>query len=67
MVLGEFLDVIGGELINIENGCKGEILYGGDKNAIRAYRPQYLCRDIYLVEPANGTVKFIVHLKYIKE
>ena len=67
MVLEDFLKVIGGEIVRVENGCKGIVLYDGDKNAIRAYRPQLLDREIYLIEHVNGTVKFIVHLQYIKE
>ena len=66
MVLEDFLKVIGGETVRVENGCKGIVLYDGDKNAIRMYKDELLAREIYLVEPLTKN-KFAVYLQYIEE
>ena len=66
MVLEDFLKVIGGETVRVENGCKDIVLYDGDKNAIRMYKPELLNREIHLVEPVTKN-KFAVYLQYIKE
>lgn len=61
MTLSQFLKVIGGEYVRVERGCRGEIIYEADKNAIRQNKPELLDETIYLVEP-NGSNRFIVHL-----
>ena len=66
MVLEDFLKVVGGEVVRVENGCKGIVLYEGDKNAIRMYKAELLNREIHLVEPLNKN-KFAVYLRYIEE
>ena len=66
MILGEFLKVVADEMIQVENGCKGLVLYEADKNAIRMYKPELLDREVYMVEPRTKR-SFIVHLTYIEE
>lgn len=66
MTLGEFLKVVADEMIQVENGCKGLVLYEADKNAIRMNKPELLDREIYLVEPRTKR-SFIVNLKYIED
>jgi len=66
MKLGEFLKVIGGEIVRVERGGSGLYLYEADKNAIRANREDLLDREIYMVEPFSKN-KFIVQLAITKE
>lgn len=66
MTLGEFLKVVADEMIQVESGCKGLVLYEADKNAIRMYKPELLDREVYMVEPRTKR-SFIVHLTYIEE
>lgn len=62
MTLDQFLKVIGGEYVKVERGCRNDVIYEADKNAIRMYKPELLTQNIYLVE-LNGSNRFIVHLE----
>lgn len=61
MILEQFLKVIGAEIIRVERGDRGDIIYEADKNAIRMNKPELLTETIYSIEPKG--YKFIVHLE----
>ncbi len=61
MILEQFLKVIGSEIIRVERGDRGDIIYEADKNAIRMNKPELLTEIIYSIEPKGS--KFIVHLE----
>ena len=61
MTLEAFLTIVAGIMLRIENGCANEVLYEGDKNAIRMHAPELLQREIYFVEPVTKN-KIAVHL-----
>lgn len=65
MTLEAFLTIVAGVVLKVENGCRDEVLYEGDKNAIRMYAPELLQREIYFVEPA-GKNKMVVHLGLVR-
>ena len=65
MILEAFLAIVAGTMLSVENGCRGEVLYEGDKNAIRMNKSELLQREIYFVEPA-GKNKMIVHLELLR-
>lgn len=65
MTLEAFLTIVAGTILRVENGCRNEVLYEGDKNAIRMYAPELLQREIYFVEPLTKN-KVAVHLEFAR-
>ena len=61
MTLEALLTIVAGVMLRVENGCRDEVLYEGDKNAIRMHTPELLDREIYFIEPVTKN-KIIVHL-----
>ena len=61
MTLEAFLTIVAGVILRVENGCRDDVLFEGDKNAIRMYKPELLQREIYFVEPV-GKNKIAVYL-----
>lgn len=59
MTLEAFLTVIAGETVEVRD--RQQFLYDADKNAIRAYHPELLDREIRLIEP-TGLTHFTVYL-----
>lgn len=59
MTLEAFLTVIAGEMVEIVDNR--QTVYEADKNAIRAYHPELLDREIYRIEP-TGLTHFTVYL-----
>lgn len=55
MTLGDFLNVIGGEYVRISEGSFLHVIYDADKNAIRAYKPELLDREVCDITPFSKT------------
>ena len=62
MTLEALLTIVAGVMLRVENGCRNDVLYEGDKNAIRMHAPELLDREIYFIEPITAN-KIAVHLE----